>query len=239
MSDKPAAWNVSAMFTAAPELWRDCVFYAMGFGPNISEMVYGLPVDIGNLAGGAITTPEGVAGRATEGTGSNYRFTLNDYQRDFPQGRHTVLVYGRVRSSASGGQMFNCGNSVNWFGFNGGGPDLIAQWDDNSTKVELTNGTSINDDTIHQFVARQTLSGGVEKYQLYLDGVLEDDANINNRFTIDGTTLNVEAGGAPWNTTANCESDFLHAIIWRRDLLDDELEQLRIDPSIMLRTAGF
>jgi len=239
MSTKPGAWTLSPQLTAAPELWRGCVLMIPFFETPSMDIVTGTKLSEGSLSGGGISTRQGRAAKVTEGTGWNYRMTLTEKQRSTPQGRHTIVWYGRIPPGRTDMRLVGLGNGNRWVSYNSGENQFVPQWDDASDKIAVVSNMFPDDGQFHQLTGRQTKVSGSEVYQAIVNGEVKGQEAIASRFDIDDVENNLEIGGTAWNDAENTESECLFFALWDRDLSEEELKHMYFDPFAMLRPAGF
>ena len=241
MSTKPNAWTLSPHLTAAPELWRGCVFCAPFWESG------GVPMDVARNVRGTLAHGDPFWGTGPRGAESDHslqgawqfaddpRITnLGDEFTSVVVIRHPIndliFDFGYILGKNYGG------SGTKWFYI---AEDIAANivrfyWDDGSDN-HLLDASIPNDGEVHVLVQTNSVSNSIREG--YVDGEIGVSGSAISGITNNGPVTIGER--VDFSNNREYRGKILFCAMWNRRLLPDEVKLISADPFAMLRPAGF
>jgi len=254
-STKPDAWTLSPQMTAAPELWRGCVFLEPFWG-NPKDIVYGFEPSKVEVSGYTIDIGLGSVGRealykqnaGSAGNGAAYKYGGgNESEHDVGSEDFTAFVYCRYLNKtnicSAFGKKFTGGPgnegwtiSVNPYGTSDEQVVFILDNDGTQFILESAKGVAPIDTP---FTIVGVRSGST--IELFVDGESRDANSVSG--SVSNSTVPLQVGSGLSNTGSDVDWGWTGSIymagLCKRAWSESEIKAFSADPFAMLRPAGF
>ena len=240
---KPKAWTLSPQLTAAPELWRGCVFM-VPFWEGV-----GVPFDIVRKSAGTVGngSPDWIYLRQGLSSDHSARGAWSFFDNSLitnlgDEMTNLVLMKESLEEATTdseyiAGKNYGGGNTK-WFYITKSSQEPFLGaffWDDGNDNNLLNGNTEIIDNQPHLLAQTNSLKDNIR--EVWTDGTLEASGNAISGITNNGPVVIGER--ADFNASREYRGSILLHAMWNRRLRSHEIQLLTRDPFAMLRPAGF